>query len=261
MSRHPSSFLSLPGEVKNIIYRHALVAKDNVHIQDMHPDQYQTTTRSHKRVRKPYQTAKILHQCSRCSCSRLKFKCHECRKTLDSFRTVYTREADHNSELSPALLRANKKVRREAHSIFYQANTFLFYSKSAVLPFLKDRTRESLANIKRHRFPSGDRSPRRARSGVPRPGAHVPRSGPHGRFAPANPQSHDRGSQVQTFVWRMVGDGRPGLGVQSHQDWRLAGAPRCVRSGQCATFPQWEVGADARRGGCECRLALVLAGA
>lgn len=222
MSKHPSSFLSLPGEVRNIIYRHALVAKDNVHIQDMRPGQYQTTKRSAKRVRKAYQTAKILHQCSRCSCSRLKFKCHECRKTPDFFQTVYTRDADHNSDLSPALLRTNKKVRREAHSIFYHENTSFFDSMSAVPPFLKDQTRESPANIKSigshleidHHVERDPASLDRVRT-----------FREAGRMADShlqNPQCQDRGSQVQTLLWRMVGDGRPVLGVQRHQDWRLA---------------------------------------
>ncbi|KAF6226344.1 hypothetical protein HO133_009210 [Letharia lupina] len=162
----------------------------------MHPDQYQTTKRSAERFRKPYQTAKILHQCSRCSCSRLKFRCHECRETPDSFRTVYTRDVDHNSDLSPALLRTNKKVRREAHSIFYHENTFFFYSKSAVPPFLKDRTRESPANIKSigshleidHHVERDPASLDRVRTF-----REVGRmAGPHLQ----NPQSQDRGSQM-----------------------------------------------------------------
>lgn len=148
MSHHPFPFLSLPGEVRNIIYRHALVAKDDIHILDMHPEQYETTKRCAKRFRGPYQTAKSLDR-HFCSVLKLKHKpCHGCRKIPDFFRTIYTMDADHNSDLSPALLRTNEQIRREAHSIFNQENTFFFYSMGAVMPFLKDRTPESLAEIK-----------------------------------------------------------------------------------------------------------------
>lgn len=179
MSKEVVSFLSLPGEVRNIIYRHALVAKDNVHILDMPPDQFTTTKGSTKRFRELYQTAKSgcpSNAYFRCSCSGKQRLCHLHRSAPDFFKTIYTGDADHNSDLSPALLRTNREIRREAQSIFYQENTFFFYpivwqssckmswhlglnpwilhearrwdSMSTVIPFLKDRTTDSLANIK-----------------------------------------------------------------------------------------------------------------
>lgn len=151
MSKEAVSFLSLPGEVRNIIYRHALVAKDNVHILDMPPDQFTTTKRSTKRFRELYQTAKSgcpSNAYFRCSCSGKQRLCHLHRSAPDFFKTIYTGDADHNSDLSPALLRTNREIRREAQSIFYQENTFFFYSMSTLIPFLKDRTTDSLANIK-----------------------------------------------------------------------------------------------------------------
>lgn len=139
-----------------MIYRHALVAQDNVHILDMPPDQYETTKRSGKHFREPYETARTI--CSMCAgfgCSvksNRKCVCPPYQSIPQFFKTIYTRDADHNSDLSVALLRANKQIRKEAHPIFYRENTFFFRSLSAVVPFLKNRTPESLASIKRIGF-------------------------------------------------------------------------------------------------------------
>lgn len=134
-----------------MIYRYTLVTNDNVHKLDMHPEQYKTTKRSTKQFRKLYQTAKGLDPYDEHCCSELDPKnkpCQDCPSTPDFYKTIYTRDADHNSDLSPALFRTSKQIRSEAHPIFYRENTFFFYSMSAVIPFLKDRTPESLANIK-----------------------------------------------------------------------------------------------------------------
>ena len=151
MSEEAFPFLALPGEVRNIIYRHALVAQDSVHILDMHPDQYMTMKRSAKRFRDRYQTAKTVCTAKAglgCSCKCTQSICPPHRSIPCFFKTIYTRDTVHNSSLSPALLHTNKEVRQETHPIFYQENTFFFYSMSAVMPFLRDRTPESLANIK-----------------------------------------------------------------------------------------------------------------
>lgn len=145
-------FSTLPGEVRNIIYRHALVAQDNVHILDMHPDRFESTKRTVQRFREPYESSRTV--CSMCAGSGFSGKsnrkcvCPPHQSIPKSFKTIYTRDADHNSDLSVALLRANKKIRKEAHPIYYRENTFFFHSMSAVVPFLKDRTPESLASIK-----------------------------------------------------------------------------------------------------------------
>lgn len=156
MSKETLPFFTLPGEVRNLIYRHALVARDNVYVLDMHSDQYEPTERSVKRSREPYETARTI--CSMCAGfggsfeSNKKCVCPPYQSIPKFFKTVYTRDADHNSSLSVALLRANKQIRKETHPIFYRENTFFFYSMSAVVPFLKDRTPESLASIKRIGF-------------------------------------------------------------------------------------------------------------
>ena len=154
MSKETFPFLSLPGEVRNMIYHYTLVAQDNVHILDMHPHQYETTKSSAKRFRQAYKTAKSICPIKAgfgCPCKGAK-QCvcppYRYRSIPDFFDTIYTRDADHNSDLSPALLRTNKEIREEALAIFYRENTFFFLSMSAVMPFLRDRTPESLASIK-----------------------------------------------------------------------------------------------------------------
>lgn len=148
-----SAFLSLPGEVRNLIYRHALVAHDNnVHILDMRSERYVESTKgSVGRFREPYESSRTI--CSTCGGSGRSLKssrkcvCPPYESIPKFFKTVYTRDADHNSDLNIALLRANKQIKKEAHPIFYRENTFFFRSMSAVMPFLTDQTPSSLAGI------------------------------------------------------------------------------------------------------------------
>ena len=144
-------FFKLPGEVRNMIYRHALIARDSVYIRDMYPDQYRTMKRSGRRLRKLYLTARAAHPVE-AGLAPYNWDeqslCQSQRATPGFFKTIYSRDADHNSELTRALLRTNKEVRGETHSMFYQENTFFFYSMSAVMPFLRDQTPESLAKIR-----------------------------------------------------------------------------------------------------------------
>lgn len=126
---------------------------------------------SARRFREPYETTRILcpfHIDFRCSFKGKERPGYAHRWTTDVVKTIYTRDVDHNSNLSPALLRTNKEVRGEAHPFFYQANTFFFYSMTAVIPLLNNRTPESLATGQHqaHRLPSGDRRLRRAKSAV-----------------------------------------------------------------------------------------------
>ena len=114
MSEEAFPFLSLPGEVRSIIYRNALVAQDSVHILDMHPDQYMTMKRSAKRFRDRYQTARTVCTAKAgigFSCQCTQSVCPHHRLKPYFFKTIYTGDAVHNSSLSPALLRTNKEVR------------------------------------------------------------------------------------------------------------------------------------------------------
>ena len=126
-----------------------------VYIVDMQPDQHETTKRSAKRFRELYQAANTICPSKAyfgCSCTSKQRPCRPQQPTPDFFETVYTRDADDNSDLSPALLCTSREVRRETHAIFHQENTFFFDSVCAVMQFLKDRTPESPAKIKRIGF-------------------------------------------------------------------------------------------------------------
>ena len=133
-----------------MIYRHALIARD-VYVLDMPPDQFKTLKSSAKGFRKVYRTVRFIDREEAdlpSSCRREQSRCQLQPPLPSFFKTIYTMDADRNSDLSPALLRTNKEVRMEAHPIFYSENTFFFYSMSAVMPFLRDRTPESLASIR-----------------------------------------------------------------------------------------------------------------
>ena len=122
-----------------------------VYIVDMQPDRHEATKRSAKRFRELCQAANAICPSKPyfgCSCTGKQRPCRPPQPTPDFFETVYTRDADDNSDLSPALLCTSGEVRRETHAIFYQENTSFFDSMCAVMPFLKDRTPESPAKIK-----------------------------------------------------------------------------------------------------------------
>jgi hypothetical protein len=151
------SFLTLPAEVRNMIYHPTLVAEKPLEVQDLHLSDFKAKKKNGDcRLRSTY--AAPDHASEDCpeapggssysvysphwysrtqTCS---FKDHNVKFQ----KTSYTSKVpNYVNQLTVALLAVNHQIRLEAASIFYGINVFSFDTMSSVIPFLKDRTTET----------------------------------------------------------------------------------------------------------------------
>lgn len=131
-------FSDLPGEVRNQIYRLALVCTRSVTIRDLHPDEYAKTNCAGHCARTTY----VPHDCQDSRLSRAPSDSSLAKTTYCLHRK------DHSQILALGLLALNRRARHESVPIFYGENTFKFTSISCVIPFLTDRAASAQASIK-----------------------------------------------------------------------------------------------------------------
>lgn len=153
------SFLSLPAEVRNMVYHLALVVEEPLEIQDMHIQEFQNSKRRGQcRLRSKYSAPD--HASRHCPFSpedpwgRLYTNVTDCslghkdHKFQDT--TYILRKTAQIKKLMLAILSLNRQVRLEAFSVFYGINTFSFTTMSSLIPFFKDRspeTRQYIFNV------------------------------------------------------------------------------------------------------------------
>ena len=143
----PSGFSKLSAEIRNMIYCLTLVSEAVV-IQDLHPDEWQAKKDAGHATRTSYKTKDHIEL----NCSY--HPDYEMLCTLDIERFMdakvsYTLCRDpYWMTPNVVMLALNRQIRSEAVPIFYGRNKFFFWSMSAMVPFLKDRSELSLQSMK-----------------------------------------------------------------------------------------------------------------
>lgn len=147
------SFLELAAEIRIEIYRLVLVTR--VSIEDLHPEEYDRDKQLGRVARTSYKTKDHSEQ----SCARtysFRFEEPKCTFKLPEWKNAKTSYGPHRYSWEKApnlsLLAVSRQTRAEAIPVFYGENEFWFWSMSALIPFLKDRVKESLECLKSLRF-------------------------------------------------------------------------------------------------------------
>lgn len=140
----PSGFLKLSAEIRNKIYCLTLVT-GCVTIEDLHPDAWQVKKEDGYATRTSYKTKDHAEKL----CSYI-FKLRPCTlntKEQMNAKISYTLTRDHHARPIIGMLALNRQTRAEAVPVFYGRNIIRFYSMSALIPFLKDRSECSLQSM------------------------------------------------------------------------------------------------------------------
>lgn len=136
-------FLKLPAEIRNMVYKLALVTDSWIMLSDMYPPDFECLQASHHPLRRtPY--IMNAHDAGYC----------EAVSVEPNMRTTYEYEWCHcggRTHVTP-LLSVCRQVNTEAVPILYGMNKFAFCSAQAIVPFLQDRPLTSQAQIKRIRL-------------------------------------------------------------------------------------------------------------
>lgn len=141
----PSGFLKLSAEIRNEIYCLTLVI-ECVIIEDLHPDEWQAEKEAGHATRTSYKTED--HPKVLCSYDILGRKpCTLNTKKGMNAKISYTLSNYFYAHPIIAMLALNRQTRAEAVSVFYGRNIFCFYSMSALVPFLNDRSELSLQSM------------------------------------------------------------------------------------------------------------------
>ncbi|KAI9832881.1 MAG: hypothetical protein M1819_003911 [Sarea resinae] len=126
-----SRLMNLPAEIRLKIYRHLMVDDDVLRIRSEDPSVFA--------LRKPLQRHRTTYWIMS---GRFRGRCLETTYCLSN-----------NPDLHPAILAVSRKSHQEALPVLYSENTFDFYvDVEAVSPFLKDRTSDAVAAMKRIRI-------------------------------------------------------------------------------------------------------------
>lgn len=119
-----------------------------VGVEDMHPEQWQGVKDAGRGTRTSYKTKD--HQHDWCSYEeypnpkRCTFKDEQWKNA----KVSYTLQINsYSTSPTIGMLALNRQARAEAIPIFYGANDFRFYSMSALVPFLRDRSELSLQSM------------------------------------------------------------------------------------------------------------------
>ncbi|MCJ1453095.1 hypothetical protein MMC28_003440 [Mycoblastus sanguinarius] len=143
MAEHQTSFLSLPGEIRNNIYSLALISEQPfraVVVDEVPPLKYRALkAQGFFQNRTTYQTPEPDTPCL-CPGSDSKSDAHSPQQEGETTYTLGTAtDKPAIGLLTIGLLGVNRLIRHEASVMFYNDNVFFFKSMGAVIPFLKDR--------------------------------------------------------------------------------------------------------------------------
>lgn len=141
----PSGFLKLSAEIRNKIYCLTLVA-GRVTIEDLHPDEWQAEKEAGHATRTSYKTKDHAELLCSYSFEGEKSCTLNTRKGMNA-KISYTLSRDYYARPITGMLALNRQTRAEAVPIFYGKNIICFYSMSALIPFLKDRSELSLQSM------------------------------------------------------------------------------------------------------------------
>lgn len=145
MTRRPD-FLKLSAEIRNKIYCLTLVI-GSVGIRVSHPEEWRANGKAGHATRASYRT--IDH--SEMTCSYRLESSKICTLNIEqrkNSKVSYTLWRD--TYLTPptiGMLALNRQIRAEAVPIFYGGNEIRFHRMSAILPFLRDRSKLSLQSM------------------------------------------------------------------------------------------------------------------
>lgn len=144
-----SRLVGLPAEIRIKIYRLVFAPDGSIVIDDLHPEDYVNDKKAGRATRTSYKTKDH----TEVSCPRMTGMYNQqCTFTDPQWKNAKTSYAfqPHFMWEGPylALLATNCQIRPEAIPIFYGEHKFNICSMSALIPFLKDRSTQSLECLK-----------------------------------------------------------------------------------------------------------------
>ena len=138
----PFPFFKLPPEIRNMIYRLAVVTGDSLIVRNMHSTEFRKSQEDGTyQSRSTYLAPE--HECFLESSSGL----HSDPGSQHTKTTYTLHNMDYQTTsmltTTTSMLALDKRSREEVASIFYGGNNFHFATVSSLVPFMKDRTVET----------------------------------------------------------------------------------------------------------------------